>query len=259
MLGVSSTLRQPDISLLQLISRYALPATTISVGFVLVTPWLVSKGVDTFTAFVASALPWFVLVIAHIGLEGRRDGRWSLNNLTPFSEPLPGLRTFPIFAATLVLIFLLYGLGDYLITPLSTWVQTWLPAWHFDNQDTQKTMAKMLGERGTLELVALLVSVNVFIGVLMPILEEMYFTGVLLPKAIERWGRGGIAFHTLLFSAYHLFSIWLLPVRILSIWPLFALAYRYRSVKLTILVHCCLNLVGGLGITIAVLEAMAGK
>jgi membrane protease YdiL (CAAX protease family) len=240
----------------RLIWNYAVPALVISAGYLLAAPWLVAKGLDPFTAFVLSALPWFALVIAHVAREGRRGGAWRLDRLTPFSSRLPGLRTIPICLAALVLMFGLYTLGNYLVTPLSDWVQTWLPAWHFDNRHTQKLMAEALAERGTLNLLVLLVSVNLFIGVLMPVLEELYFTGVLLPQVIERWGRLGIAIHTVLFSAYHLFSLWLLPVRILSIWPLFALAYRYRSIKLTILVHCSLNLLGGLGITMAVLKAL---
>ncbi len=233
---------------------YALPAIIISFGFWFGVPWLVSRGVDSFTAFVISALPWFVVTGAHVWRGGLRDKKWKLTNLTPLHEPLPGLKTIPLWLGAIVLMFLLYGLGEYLFGFLSTIVQQHLPSWHFENKETQRLLADTLSERSNVQLIALLISTNIFIGLIMPMLEELYFTGMLLPSVLDRFGKAGILLHTVLFSAYHLFSIWLLPIRILSIWPMFILAHRYRSVKLSMLIHCGLNTIGASGLTFEILK-----
>ena len=80
-------------------------------------------------------------------------------------------------------------------------------------------------------------------SLIVPTLEELYFRGMLLPR-MERYGRLAPVLSALLFSLYHFWSPWMLPVRVVAILPYVWFTYRYRSVWIGIVVHVSLNLIG---------------
>jgi membrane protease YdiL (CAAX protease family) len=76
-----------------------------------------------------------------------------------------------------------------------------------------------------------------------PIMEEVYFRGFLLPR-IPGPPAVVIAAGVILFALYHVFTIWMVPVRVIALIPLIVIVWRTRSVAIGILGHCLLNLVG---------------
>lgn len=79
-----------------------------------------------------------------------------------------------------------------------------------------------------------------FVG---PIAEECYFRGYLLPR-IPGPPVTVILSAALLFALYHVFTIWMAPVRFVALIPLVFLVWKTRSVTIGIIGHCLLNLVG---------------
>ena len=82
----------------------------------------------------------------------------------------------------------------------------------------------------------------VLTGIAVPITEELYFRGYLLPRMPLRLGRGGPVVHSLLFAIYHVDTPWMIPVRTVGLLPLIYVTLHTRSTKPGILAHCVVNL-----------------
>lgn len=86
------------------------------------------------------------------------------------------------------------------------------------------------------------VGLNLFLTALwVPIIEEWYFRGYLLPRMPQQLGAWGPIVHSGLFAIYHLDSLWMVPVRTLGLLPLIYVARRTRSVTPGIVAHCLVN------------------
>ena len=83
----------------------------------------------------------------------------------------------------------------------------------------------------------------IVISIVGPIMEEFYFRGYLLPR-IPGSPLVVVASGVVLFALYHVFSIWMVPVRIIALIPLVILVWKTRSVTIGIIGHCLLNLAG---------------
>ncbi len=79
-------------------------------------------------------------------------------------------------------------------------------------------------------------------GILVPITEELYFRGYLLPRMPSQFGRLKPAAHSLLFSIYHFRTPWMIPVRTLGILPLIYTTVHTHSVRPGTIAHCLVNL-----------------
>ena len=78
-------------------------------------------------------------------------------------------------------------------------------------------------------------------GVAGPITEELYFRGHLLPR-LERYGRWAPVINTVLFASYHFFSPWRYPAIIVGFLPITWMAWRKRSVLVSIAAHMMINM-----------------
>lgn len=76
-----------------------------------------------------------------------------------------------------------------------------------------------------------------------PTMEEFYFRGYLLPR-IPGSPVAVISAGIVLFACYHVFTIWMVPLRLIALIPLVAIVWRTRSVAIGIIGHCALNLIG---------------
>jgi membrane protease YdiL (CAAX protease family) len=81
-------------------------------------------------------------------------------------------------------------------------------------------------------------------------IEELYFRGYLLPR-MERLGVWAPLLHTLLFSLYHFWSPWQNVARILAMTPMWLAVWQKRNIYLGILVHCSVNLISGILLTLS--------
>ena len=76
-----------------------------------------------------------------------------------------------------------------------------------------------------------------------PVMEELYFRGFLLPRIGGGTAIAAIA-GAVLFACYHLFSPWMIPARIVALLPFVWLVRWKKDVRLGIIAHVALNLVG---------------
>lgn len=82
-------------------------------------------------------------------------------------------------------------------------------------------------------------------GLVAPIIEELYFRGLLLPR-ISQYGKFSPLIITVLFSLYHLFSPWENITRIIAMFPYNYLVWKKQNIFIGIITHCIINSIGGI-------------
>jgi membrane protease YdiL (CAAX protease family) len=80
-----------------------------------------------------------------------------------------------------------------------------------------------------------------FNGIAGPIAEELYFRGHLLPR-LARYGRWAPLINTTLFAVYHFFSPWRYPAILVGFLPVTWVAWRKRSVFVSLAAHMTINI-----------------
>jgi membrane protease YdiL (CAAX protease family) len=81
-------------------------------------------------------------------------------------------------------------------------------------------------------------ALTVLVAVLSPVVEELFFRGLLLPRMRGVFGRRGWAVNGAIFAAYHVHQPWSMPASLLD--GMFAQAYptqRFRSTWIAIICH----------------------
>ena len=80
-------------------------------------------------------------------------------------------------------------------------------------------------------------------SLIVPIFEEIYFRGYLLPR-IERYKIFAPIIGAILFCLYHFFTPWMFLVRVIAIMPMILLVWKYKNIYIGIMCHVLLNLLG---------------
>jgi membrane protease YdiL (CAAX protease family) len=99
---------------------------------------------------------------------------------------------------------------------------------------------------------ALAIAYALTLGILTPLVEELYFRGYLLPRMEGYAKKWAPLLNVALFSIYHFFSPWENPVRIVALLPQFYVVWRKRDIRFGIWTHVLINMIGGVMILVAV-------
>ena len=81
-------------------------------------------------------------------------------------------------------------------------------------------------------------------AVAVPLVEELYFRGYLLPRMPRAFGRAGPVVHSFLFAIYHFAEPWIVPVRTLGLLPLIFVTRYTRSLVPGVVSHGLVNMSG---------------
>ncbi len=90
-------------------------------------------------------------------------------------------------------------------------------------------------------------------GIFGPIVEELYFRGFLLPR-ISRFKGWAPLLNTALFAPYHFFTPWQNPMRLVAFLPMCYTVWWKKNITVGIFVHCIMNLIGTIGMLLAILN-----
>lgn len=160
----------------------------------------------------------------------RNNTGWSLEGIVVYSQPLRWFRYFVWVPAILIPTALIF----IVLEPLSHWLENFALSINIFTK-YQMTEASDIG------WVVLIVYI-VLSGVLVPITEELYFRGYLLPRMPNELGRLKPLAHSFLFAVYHVDRPWMIPIRTLGLLPLIYTTIYTRSVAPGIVAHCLVNL-----------------
>ena len=125
---------------------------------------------------------------------------------------------------------------------VSTWIYdnwfTWLPE-YFDMAGVYNNP-----EQYSTGILVLVISLTLIFGAIIgPFIEEIYFRGYLMPRMAKNTWVSPVL-NALLFALYHLWTPWILPMRVLGLLPMIFLVWWKKDVKIGIYSHIALNLLG---------------
>jgi membrane protease YdiL (CAAX protease family) len=80
-----------------------------------------------------------------------------------------------------------------------------------------------------------------FMVLILPAVEELYFRGYLLPRMPNKLRGWVVPIHSALFALYHTWTPWLFITRTVGVLPLIYLVKRKENIYIGIIAHCIIN------------------
>jgi uncharacterized protein len=242
-------------SFARLLILHLAPGLIFTTSILLTEPVLRSARIDPSLAlFGGIGLVLVPLELGYLAVYARRTtGSWSPLRAVDYRHPVPG-RRLALLGGGLAGWFLLVLLVSMAV--LDQWLAIhafwWMPRALLQFAVVQQEQA---ASTGLVPLAVLLVVAFACNGVAGPITEELYFRGHLLPRLEQRCGSWAPLINTALFALYHFFSPWRYPAILVGFLPITWIAYRERSVLVSMAAHMTINTVT---LLLIVLAAFAG-
>ncbi len=196
-------------------------------------------------------VPW---MLGYLAIEGKRiTGRYIIRAAISYRERLT-LWQYLKYGLPLIIwsIFILLASEAYITPILINRLTEWLPIWFLNPADFEVIISMPFAQ-----LILFLFFYLIFVGLVAPVVEELYFRGNLLP-AVSRYGVWAPIFTTALFTLYHFESPWENPARFLVVLPMVLIVWSKRSVSFGIVIHVMLNTLGAIFLAVAALSARGG-
>jgi membrane protease YdiL (CAAX protease family) len=195
-----------------------------SMGYPSIMPWLISVSL--------TVIPFET---GYLYYEGRRrNGRFSLDGVILYRQPLKVGQIVLWTILTFLAVLILFALSGPLTNYLQRVVFAWVPDWFL-----MDTGLEGGGFSKSALLVVNIASIFVFlIGI--PIVEEIYFRGYLLPR-LAHFGLWAVVINAFLFALYHFTTPWGLVFRFLNALALAYTTYRKQNLLPAIIVHFIAN------------------
>lgn len=141
-----------------------------------------------------------------------------------------------------VLLFALFAIISLAAYPLQQAVEARWAALVPEYARTQALFDGLAGasvqQRNTAFLLGFLLS-----GLAAPVVEEAYFRGFLLPR-MKAAGPLAPVLNTLLFSVYHFFAPWNVPVIFVAFIPIVFVVWLKKDFMIGVVTHCMINVSG---------------
>jgi uncharacterized protein len=213
------------------------PGIAITVAFILVTPLIIQQGYPPQMGILLSvALVALPVLVLHLVAAKNKEQLANITTLNGYNRHLPLGKLIMYVLLLLVIAFIIWGITQ----PLNAWISSrifnWLPGW-YTTQDFKGY------EPGKIKLVLV---VNLLLnGIAAPFLEELYFRGYLLPR-MNAFGKWSFVINTALFSLYHFWQPYIYGTLILSLLPMIYITWKTKDLRVSILTHCLLNIIGAI-------------
>jgi membrane protease YdiL (CAAX protease family) len=244
---------------LLLADRHSLPLTIalhlvpgvviVAVYLVLAQPLVRALDLPSFLGWaVALTLVLFPLQLGLLWLGRYRTGRYTLRGVLGYLDrPVPRGRLVAMVAGLIVWFVAVSSALTVLDAAVYEAFFTWIP---FDDAGASAT-TYLDGNSRTVMIVTLAASIP-FTGFSLPLIEEYWFRGFLLPR-IAHLGAWAPVLSTVLFSLYHLWSPWVFLSRVIFFFPGPWFVWRKRDLRLSIGMHVGTTLLMSTGGTVALL------
>lgn len=234
--------------LARMLALYLVPGMLITLVFVIIaaltTQYQVPASLALLLTWLLAGVPLLLGMLLYQGWK--RNDRISLAGIVLYREPQP-LRQY-LWLVPVLLIWA--AISSTLLIPLAQALQrtffAWWPDWL-----VLSSFAQNLNQYSQSVLWASVI-LSFVLNIAVPIVEELYFRGYLLPQ-IAHWGKWAPLINVMLFSLYHFWLPWEIPTRIITLLPIVYVVQWKRNIYLSILVHCLLNTIGSIGLLVLVL------
>ena len=230
-------LEEHQLSKSKSILYHLYPGIIITLCFIIITPYLVKHGYPPqFGSLLAIIIVAIPLLLVHLLSAKNKEHRKNIWQLNVYRNKLSSSKLILYSIGLVVLMFLIWGVTQPLDKIITDKIFSWLPSWYTvqDFKGYSKTSIEI-----TLVLNLLL---N---GFLAPLIEEYYFRGYLLPR-MTAWGKWAFVVNTVLFSLYHFWQPYVYLTLIIALLPMIYLVWKTKDLRLAILTHSLLNIIGAL-------------
>ncbi len=219
------------------IINHLYPGVVITIGFVILTPILIKQHyppqLSLLLCILLISLP---LLLGHLLWAKKHEEVKSIWTLNGYKNKLPTGKLILYALGLVVFAFLIWGITQPLNIIITDKLFRWLPNWY-----TVQDFSGYSKEAIQLTLILNLV-LNGFIA---PVVEELYFRGYLLAR-MQVWGKWAFFVNALLFSLYHFWQPYIYLTLLLSLLPMTYAVWKTKDLRLGILTHCLLNVIGAL-------------
>ncbi len=235
----STSLERPgQLSVLALVALSLVPGAAGTLVYVALAGPAEAAGYPPVAALLMAIVIAIVPIELGILLVARNRARAAGEPLIPYRERMRARSWAWLVPALVVAAVLGSGLLMFVDAAIARGVFSGLPAWYLRPIDVD--LARRYSAAAWTVTFAAYVVLNGLAG---PVVEELYFRGLLLPR-MDRFGRWAPLLNAALFSLYHFWAPWQLLSRIAAVAP-FVYAVRWRrNVYLGMVVHVSLNTVG---------------
>jgi membrane protease YdiL (CAAX protease family) len=216
------------------IALHLVPGILIVVAYLLIAePFVTAIG---YPIFLAWAIALVVVLLPLLGgllwLGRERNGRPSLRGVVGYlGRPIPRGRIIAAVAGLIVWMTVV----SLALTPLDDAVFdalfTWIP---FEGAGGSAT-TYLDGYEHSLLVTTMLIGLPLT-GFSLPLIEELYFRGFLLPR-IAHLGWRAPLLNTVLFSVYHFWAPWTVVSKVIFMFPAVWLVWRKHDIRLSIGMH----------------------
>jgi CAAX protease family protein len=216
---------------IQSILLHLLPGLLITAGYFALHSLVQRAGYPSVMALIIPGV--LVLIPVQLGyllVQGKRiNGSYSLKGVISYRQSIPTWEYF----VWVPLLFVAAGLIFTVFKPLDAFLhQNVFSAWPLFQTGLE-------GGYDRAVLVKTYFLFVVFVTVLGPTVEELYFRGYLLPR-MGYAGKWAPLLHSFLFAVYHFFTPWFVITRTLAMLPLIYAVQR-KNIYLSIITHVLLN------------------
>lgn len=208
-------------------------ALIVAVYAFVAAPLVRAIGYPPFLAWaVALAIVLFPLQLGLLWLGKKATGKWSLRGALRYRDKpvsrgkVTGLIIFSLLWMTIVSLALL-PLDNVVYDSLFSWIQ-------YEGAGASAT-TYLDGFSQQMLTITLLVCLP-FTGWTLPLIEEYYFRGFLLPR-LPQLGNWAPLFNTFLFSVYHFWAPWTVLSKLVFLFPGIWLAFKKQDIRISIGMH----------------------
>ena len=215
----------------QSVILHLLPGILVGCFFLLARQPVADMGYPSIVALILAFA--FILIPVELGYllyQGKKKtGRFTLQGIISYRNSIPWWQylvwVFVIFIAVGAIFTLLKPVDAFLQGKLFFWMPE--PNYGLDGNYSRKT------------LIVTYSLVFIFVAVLSPLVEELYFRGYLLHRMK---GKYIPLFHSFLFAVQHVFTPWMIITRTLGFLPIL-FGVKKKNIYVGMIVHILCNTV----------------
>jgi membrane protease YdiL (CAAX protease family) len=218
---------------------HLMPGAIQVLVFIILAPLAMSFGYPAGLAFTAiNIFVGIPLMLGYLLSRGKkRNGAFSLGGVIYNRQPMPVWQYAAffvlLFGAAFVILFLTAPVNEFLAE--STFA--WLPVYF-------KSSAATLGGEPARSIILVMLLLQLVVdGLAVPIVEEMYFRGHLMPR-VGYLGLAAPAFNAFLFAVQHFWQPFNYLLIFLIVLPQAYVVWRKQNIYIAMLTHCAANTFG---------------
>jgi len=247
--GIVERLLADKHSLPLSIALHLVPGVLIVAVYALIAaPFTRAIGFPIFLAWaIALAVVLFPIQFGLLWLGRKRTGRYSLRGVLhymgkPFSRGRIAVIGIGFMVYMTVVALALLPLDNLVYDAAFTWIQY---------EGAGPSATTYLDGYSQQSLIVTLLICLPFTGFTLPLIEEYYFRGFLLPR-LPQLGKWAPLFNTVLFSVYHFWAPWTVLSKIVFLFPGIWFVWRKHDIRASIWMHPGSALLGTTGGIIAI-------